>query len=52
MAQNSNGASGQADRGKAIRSFRCPVRKFWEYVRVVVVDKHGKKAWTNPIILK
>ena len=52
MAQNSGGSRGLPTRGKSIRSYRCQVAKHWEYVRAVVVDKQGRKAWTNPIILK
>lgn len=45
------GARRMAEGGKAIRKFSCPVGEDWTYVRAVVVDHRGRKAWTNPIAL-
>jgi len=50
-AQTYHGARRKAEPGKAIRKFVCPVGKDWAYVRAVVVDHRGRKAWTNPIVL-
>ena len=47
----SNGARRQAEAGKSIRKFSHPVGENWKYVRAVVTDHAGKKAWTNPIVL-
>jgi hypothetical protein len=35
----------------SLRHHEMPVKP-WQYVRAVVVDAHGKRAWTNPIVLK
>lgn len=50
--QSGGGARAVAERGKTIASLRQPLRPTWDYVRAVVVDRRGRKAWTNPIILK
>ena len=50
-AQTYHGARRMAEPGKAIRKFTCPVGKDWTYVRAIVVDHRGRKAWTNPIVL-
>lgn len=39
----------QADEGKTITSFKAPMSRTWEYVRVKVVDPVGREAWSNPI---
>jgi len=46
-----SGACRKAREGKSIRKFSHPVNKDWLYVRAVVVDHAGRKAWTNPIAL-
>jgi hypothetical protein len=51
-AQTYHGARRKAEAGKAIRKFICPVGKDWAYVRAVAVDHRGRKAWTNPIVLR
>ncbi len=50
-AQASHGARRAAQPGKAIRKFSRPLPEPWRYVRAVVVDHRGRKAWTNPILL-
>jgi hypothetical protein len=45
------GARRRAEDGKSITTFSMDVPD-WPYVRAVVVDSSGHKAWTNPIILK
>ncbi|MDY7009388.1 MAG: PHP domain-containing protein [Planctomycetota bacterium] len=51
VARNSNGARRLAAPGKSIRKFLHPAGEDWKYVRAVVTDHTGKKAWTNPIVL-
>jgi len=41
----------RAEKGKSIKSFSINVPD-WPYVRAVVTDKTGQRAWTNPIILE
>jgi len=50
-AQTYHGARRKAESGKAIRKFTHPVGKDWAYVRAIVVDHRGRRAWTNPIFL-
>lgn len=50
-AQTYHGARRRAEPGSAIRKFVCPVGRDWTYVRAVVIDHRGRKAWTNPIVL-
>ena len=50
------GAPGQGGRfiaepGKLLRSGRLELKKKFPYVRAVVTDEHGCKAWTGPIKL-
>jgi hypothetical protein len=35
----------------SLRHHEMPIKP-WRYVRAVVADAHGKRAWTNPIMLK
>jgi len=51
MKRIASGARRRAGKGKFIRKFSCPVNRDWQYVRAVVVDHAGRKAWTNPITL-
>ena len=51
MAHSCNGARRQAGPGRNIRKFSHPIGEKWKYVRAVVVDHTGTKAWTNPIAL-
>lgn len=51
MAHSCFGNRRQAGPGKNIRKFSHPVGEKWKYVRAVVVDHAGQKAWTNPIVL-
>jgi len=44
------GARRVAEKGKTITSFEIEVPD-WPYLRAVVTDADGQKAWTNPIIL-
>ncbi len=38
--------------GQALTQFRLPLERFGDgYVRLVIIDADGKKAWTNPIWL-
>ena len=46
-----HGARRMAEAGKSIRKFVYPIGKDWKYVRAVVVDHRGRKAWTPPIVL-
>jgi len=48
MAQTYHGARRQAEEGKAIRKFTCKIPPAWQYVRAVVVDHQGRRAWSNP----
>jgi len=41
----------RAEEGKLIKSFSIDVPD-WPYVRAVVMDAAGQRAWTNPILLK
>jgi hypothetical protein len=50
MSGPAQGAGRWADEGKSITSFSTPVRK-WAYVRAVVTDAQGRKAWSNPMWL-
>lgn len=44
------GARGAFQHGEEQTRFRLPLTKFrGGYLRVTVVDKNGKRAWTNPI---
>lgn len=53
MADDAGGSRRWPEKGrKTVNSVSEPVHKYWKYVRAVVVDKQGRKAWTNPIILK
>jgi hypothetical protein len=52
VAQNGNGARVMSRPGRTFKSIREPLRPRWDYVRAVVVDDRGMKAWTNPIVLK
>lgn len=45
------GTRRRAEGGKSIKSFSMPVPN-WPYVRAVVTDKTGRRAWTNPILLE
>ncbi len=45
------GARLEAPAGKPIRRMVQKIGRDWRYVRAVVVDASGKKAWTNPISL-
>ena len=51
MAHSRFGTRRMAEDGKSIRKFSAPVGEKWKYVRAVVTDHAGKKAWTNPIAL-
>lgn len=51
MAHSWHGKRRQAEAGRSIRKFSAPVGDDWAYVRAVVVDHAGRKAWTNPIVL-
>ncbi len=37
---------------KPLVSAQADLKNSYEYIRVTVVDKEGRKAWTNPIFLK
>ncbi len=50
-AQTYHGARRMAEPGRSIRRFSWPVGTDWTYVRAIVVDHRGRKAWTNPIVL-
>lgn len=43
------GKSFFAQDGESLTEATCPLTGREEYVRAVVVDKEGRKAWTNPI---
>jgi predicted metal-dependent phosphoesterase TrpH len=45
------GARLRAARGRSVTRFAINVPK-WAYVRAVVTDAAGRKAWTNPIFLR
>ncbi len=40
-----------AEPGKSITRHAAGVRDGWRYVRAVVVDHRGRRAWSNPILL-
>lgn len=40
-----------AEQGIPLTRVECPMRGKEGYVRIEIVDMHGKKAWTNPISL-
>lgn len=40
-----------APEGKSVRSFTMQLPNSWPFVRAVVTDQRGRKAWTNPIRL-
>jgi len=50
-AQTYHGARRMAEGGKTITRFATVVGKDWTYVRAVVVDHRGRKAWSSPIAL-
>jgi len=50
-AQTYHGARREAAGDGTIRSFRHDVPDDWTYVRAVVVDRRGRRAWTGPIRL-
>lgn len=50
VSEPSLGATRRADAGKAIVSFTVDLPD-WPFVRAVVTDAAGRKAWTNPIVL-
>ena len=43
------GAYRKAELGKTITSFTEDWNSKWPYVRAVVIDPQGRKAWTNPV---
>lgn len=45
------GSRRRAKDGKLIKSFSMPVPD-WPYVRAVVTDTAGQRAWTNPIVME
>ncbi len=51
VAHTWHGQRRKAEAKKSIRKFTAPVGEDWIYVRAVVVDHAGRKAWTNPILL-
>jgi hypothetical protein len=51
VAHSWHGRRRKAEAGGSIRAFSAPVGSDWVYVRAVVVDHAGRKAWTNPIAL-
>lgn len=51
MGYPSHGERRRAGEGKGVRKLAVPVAPGWKYVRGVVVDHRGRKAWTNPIVL-
>jgi hypothetical protein len=50
--QTGHGARKLAAPGKRITRLTFPVNPQWKYIRAVVIDERGNKAWTNPIALK
>ncbi|HUT56986.1 MAG TPA: CehA/McbA family metallohydrolase [Phycisphaerae bacterium] len=48
-----SGRRRRAEEGRRITSFTLPVAELsgwpWKYVRAVVTDERGRKAWTNPL---
>ncbi len=42
----------EAKKGKSLKSAEWKLPKECKFIRVEVVDKKGKSAWTNPIVLK
>lgn len=51
LAHSWHGKRRKSEAGRSIRKFAAPVGGDWGYVRAVVVDRAGRKAWTNPIVL-
>ena len=51
VAHSWHGRRRKAEEGRSIRKFSAPVGQDWVYVRAVVVDHAGRKAWTNPVLL-
>ncbi len=51
VSQSGKGARILPLPGKTLRSIDFPIPKTWRYVRAVVVDPRGMKAWTNPLSL-
>jgi len=50
MGQAPRGARRRAEPGHTVRTFSIE-RPAWNYVRAVVTDAAGRKAWTNPLPL-
>ena len=50
VSTNGSGARRRADEGKFITTFAIDVGRR-QYIRAVVTDSAGKRAWTNPIFL-
>ena len=38
--------------GDTFTGTQLQIKDDWEYIRATVVDKEGRKAWTNPIFIK
>jgi hypothetical protein len=51
IAQKFLGQSFYADGDKELTTARCYLQDVMTYVRAEVVDRNGKRAWTNPILL-
>jgi len=51
ISQKCLGRSFYADNDKELTTARCFLHDDMRYVRAEVVDRNGKRAWTNPIIL-
>ncbi len=39
-------------KGEPLMSAQLDLKGDYDYIRVTVIDKHGNRAWTNPIFLK
>lgn len=52
VANTCRGSRRRAEPGKLLRGAEFPVGKDWRYIRAVVTDERGHKAWANPIILQ
>ncbi len=50
MGRHGKGLRRLAPEGKTIRSLSMPVPD-WPFIRAVVTDRSGNRAWTNPIYL-
>jgi hypothetical protein len=50
-AQPGLGRTRRAEPGRSIRKFALPIDPAWGYIRAVVEDAAGRRAWTNPIVL-